>query len=130
MPVVFELLRPEWPDLVAGYESDGLRPIDVAFVALTEKDEPPAGALIGRPRATPTAILEYVVVDPAHRGRGVGSELIEEFCKQARTNGATQVYLHLGEVSPWSEDGQRLRTYYERLGFSLGGNGFYRALAD
>jgi len=57
------------------------------------------------------AWIHDVVVDEAHRGRGVGSALTQAALREADALGAWTVDL---TTRPWREDANRL---YERMGF-------------
>lgn len=62
----------------------------------------PATFLIERPRAflfgrvtLDEAELLTLIVDPAHRGRGTGRALVQEFDAEARRRGATDAFLEV-----------------------------------
>ena len=51
-----------------------------------------AGA-IGLERFGPAALLRSAIVSPAHRGTGLGSQLVEKLLDRARGNGVREIYL-------------------------------------
>lgn len=59
----------------------------------------------------PAALLHDILIDPAHRGRGVGRRLLEETLSMLRARGARQAVLSTAERN---ERAQRL---FARLGF-------------
>jgi ribosomal protein S18 acetylase RimI-like enzyme len=59
----------------------------------------------------PAGVLHDIVVDPAHRGNGVGQTLLDATLEAIKTRGATQVVLSTAERN---ESAQRLFT---RAGF-------------
>jgi ribosomal protein S18 acetylase RimI-like enzyme len=59
----------------------------------------------------PAGVLYDIVVDPAHRGQGVGRMLLDATLKALKAGGATQVVLSTAERNPIA---QRL---FERAGF-------------
>jgi ribosomal protein S18 acetylase RimI-like enzyme len=59
----------------------------------------------------PAGVLYDIVVDPAHRGQGVGRMLLDATLKALKAGGATQVVLSTAERNPTA---QRL---FERAGF-------------
>lgn len=68
-------------------------------------------ALLGRPLQPGTIRIEFVAVDAAARGRGVGQALLDAATGFACKMGATRVELH---VEPANTEAQRL---YQRAGF-------------
>ncbi|GAB3929104.1 hypothetical protein GCM10011575_26030 [Microlunatus endophyticus] len=81
----------------------GAEIIGMAWVALVDR--------IPRPGATSrmSADIQTVFVMPDHRGRGVGSELVEAAAAHATRLGAIRVTVH---------SGSRAVPVYERLGFA------------
>ena len=59
----------------------------------------------------PAGVLHDIVVDPAHRGNGVGQTLLDATLEAIKARGATQVVLSTAERN---ESAQRLFT---RAGF-------------
>ncbi len=57
-------------------------------------------------------IIYELVVDPAHRSRGVGRVLLDHAAGWARLRGARQMALYVFEGNP------RARAFYEELGWS------------
>jgi len=56
------------------------------------------------------ASIEMFMVDPKHRGKGIGTELIERFLKAARDAGSSLVTVYTDDrMSSWQ--------FYERHGF-------------
>lgn len=58
----------------------------------------------------PVCYLQDLFVDPCHRGRGVGRQLIERTCHQAGEDGVTDIYWMTQE---FNEPARRL---YDRVG--------------
>lgn len=94
----------------------GLRAHPLAFVLLAFAEGAPVGAAVcvegfstfaGRPLVN----VHDLVVDAAHRGRGIGTALLTEVERRARARGACRITL---EVNAANEGAQRL---YRRLGF-------------
>ncbi len=59
----------------------------------------------------PAGVVQDIVVDPAHRGQGVGARLLEQTLAALKTRGAPQVVLSTAQRN---EVAQRL---FERAGF-------------
>jgi ribosomal protein S18 acetylase RimI-like enzyme len=59
----------------------------------------------------PAGLLHDILVDPDHRGRGVGSRLLDETLSTLRSKGARQIVLSTAERN---ESAQRL---FARIGF-------------
>jgi ribosomal protein S18 acetylase RimI-like enzyme len=59
----------------------------------------------------PAGLLHDILVDPDHRGRGVGSRLLDETLSALRSKGARQIVLSTAERN---ESAQRL---FARIGF-------------
>jgi GNAT superfamily N-acetyltransferase len=57
-------------------------------------------------------------VTPSARGSGVAIQLVETVFEWARSEGATELYLHVTSTI------SRARAFYEKLGFELTGNHF------
>ena len=95
--------------LLAG--SDGLEPGD---------GRPAAGFVLSRGAAGEEELL-LVAVDPRHRGRGIGTALIERFVEAARRRGAERLFLEMREGNP-------AESLYRRLGFASVGRrrAYYR----
>ena len=55
--------------------------------------------------------LLLVAVDPAHRGKGVGRALLEDFVAGARSRGAERVFLEMRANNP-------AQNLYQSIGFS------------
>lgn len=71
--------------------------------------EPAAGFALSRCVADEEELL-LIAVDPAHRGRGIGSALLGRFLGAARTRGVTRLFLEMRE-------GNRAEALYRRYGF-------------
>ncbi len=86
---------------------------------VAEDDGDVLGHLIGRFQAASslrpvgTAILESIRVQPARRGSGVGTGLVESFGDWARSKGATRAV-----VTAYAANERAVR-FYERHGFAL-----------
>lgn len=76
------------------------------------------GALFYRgekPAAMPTAgLLSSLAVSPHVSGRGVGRQLVEAFCGEARERGVDAVYLATD-----ASDNDSVNRFYEKCGFHL-----------
>lgn len=59
----------------------------------------------------PAGIIEDIIVDPAHRGRGIGAALLDAITEAFESRGAPQVVL---STAVQNESAQRL---FERAGF-------------
>jgi ribosomal protein S18 acetylase RimI-like enzyme len=90
------------------------------FVARTEGSIVGMGTIVVyRVLTGTTAHVEDVVVDRAHRGRGVGERLMHHLIAHARTQGAESIAL---TSHPSREAANRL---YQRLGFEQGATNYY-----
>lgn len=58
-------------------------------------------------------VLNSLAVDPRHRGRGIGSGLIEQVSRHARANGYDRLTLHV-----WA-DNEPAQRLYRRAGFTV-----------
>ena len=67
------------------------------------------------PKTAHNAIVWGTYVQPPHRGRGIGRELMEAAIAHARTLGVDNVRLSVSDSAPAA------RRLYERLGFRLWG---------
>jgi ribosomal protein S18 acetylase RimI-like enzyme len=72
----------------------------------------------------PAGVLYDIVVDPAHRGQGIGRALLEATLNALKTRGAPRVVLSTAERN---ESAQRL---FERAGFRRTMIEMTRELAD
>jgi [ribosomal protein S18]-alanine N-acetyltransferase len=72
-------------------------------------DEPAAGFALSRGAADEEELL-LIAVAPGHRGRGIGSALIERFVAAAHARGARRLFLEMRE-------GNRAERLYRRYGF-------------
>ena len=73
------------------------------------EDEPAAGFALSRGAADEEELL-LIAVDPDHRGRGIGSALLERFIAAAHTRGARRLFLEMRE-------GNRAESLYRLYGF-------------
>jgi GNAT superfamily N-acetyltransferase len=55
------------------------------------------------------AIVEFLVVDGAHRGKGIGRALMDRFVDTAKSAGAKTISLYTDELCNWG--------FYEKYGF-------------
>lgn len=151
----FNESSPAWPTLEAGLQTV-IEVLHDGFVRAAVDDSdadktPPAGSL-PRPRKVlgwVGGILAYsgrvcelhpLVVDPAHRGTGIGRALVDAFEAEARTRGALTAWVgaddeirgtSLGEVDLYEDLPTRLSTarvidrhplgFYRKLGYTLAG---------
>jgi [ribosomal protein S18]-alanine N-acetyltransferase len=72
-------------------------------------DRPAVGFTLVRAAPGEEELL-LIAVDPAHRGRGLGARLLEQFAQDARDRGAERVFLEMRSNNP----AERL---YRALGF-------------
>ncbi len=91
------------PDVVMFVAESDAGVIGYAYAAIEDHDWM---ALRG-----PAAVLHDLVVDPGHRGRGVGRLLLDATLSHLRSRGAPRVVLSTAERN---ESAQRL---FERMGF-------------
>jgi len=75
-------------------------------------------------RDRPAAKIGALVVDEAHRGRGVGRALVEAVEEEARTRGCELLFL----TTAVSRD--EAHVFYERLGFEQTGRRYGRTLNE
>lgn len=98
-PAVIELLD------AAGLPTAGI-PSSMAAFLVAEDGGRVVGA-IGLEAYGDSALLRSAVVEPGHRGTGVGRELVEELFAMARGHGARDLYLLTTTAEP----------YFRRFGF-------------
>jgi ribosomal protein S18 acetylase RimI-like enzyme len=91
------------PDVVLLVAENDTKVIGYAYAAIEDYDWM---SLRG-----PAAVLHDLVVDPAHRGRGVGRLLLDTTLSHLKSRGAPRVVLSTAERN---ESAQRL---FERVGF-------------
>ncbi|HEX9380591.1 MAG TPA: GNAT family N-acetyltransferase [Gaiellaceae bacterium] len=72
----------------------------------------------------PAAKLAALVVDDAHRGRGIGRALVEEMEAEARKRGCVLLFLTT------SERRDDAHAFYERLGLEQTGRRYSRTLSE
>jgi ribosomal-protein-alanine N-acetyltransferase len=79
-----------------------------------------AGFVLSRGAADEEELL-LIAVDPRHRGRGVGSALLDRFIAEARARGAARLFLEMREGNP-------AESLYRRHGFERVGlrRAYYR----
>ena len=82
--------------------------------------EAAAGFVLSRGAADEEELLLIAVV-PRHRGRGIGSALLERFITEARVRGAVRLFLEM-------RDGNPAESLYRRHGFASVGRrrAYYR----
>ena len=90
-------------------------------VLLAEADGVPVGTadvtvMANAARARPYLLVENVVVDAAHRGRGIGRALLDAARERARAAGCYKVQLSATEDSAYA--------FYEAAGMQDGGRTF------
>ena len=90
----------------------------------TPPDEQPAAGFVMSRGAADEEELLLIAVDPAHRGRGVGTALLHRFIAAAEARGATRLFLEM-------RDGNPADSLYRRAGFEPVGRrrNYYRAAA-
>jgi ribosomal protein S18 acetylase RimI-like enzyme len=71
--------------------------------------------LLGRDPDSARFLMDGVCVAHEARGRGIGSQLVEAICAEARARGYAEVRLDVIDTN-W-----RAKALYERLGFSVAG---------
>ncbi|WP_394727263.1 GNAT family N-acetyltransferase [Altererythrobacter sp. GH1-8] len=77
---------------------------------LFEVSEAPAAGFVLSRHAADEEELLLIAVDPAHRGRGIATGLIEALFRNAATRGVTRVFLEMRSNNP-------AETLYRRSGF-------------
>jgi len=84
------------------------------------EDEAAAGFALSRVAFDEEELL-LIAVDPRHRGRGIGSALLERFIADAGARGATRLFLEM-------RDGNPAEALYRRHGFMVIGRrkAYYR----
>ena len=89
--------------------------------AVPGPDEPAAGFLLSRGAAGEEELL-LIAVDPKHRGKGIGTALIERFIDTARQRGMEKLFLEM-------RDGNPAERLYRTMGFEPVGRRrqYYRA---
>jgi GNAT superfamily N-acetyltransferase len=89
----------EWPGYWAGRDAgDAERQLSSGVWLVAVEDEAPIGVICLRARALPADQLQLMpalmglLVDPAHRRKGVGGKLIEAAANLARARGDKRLY--------------------------------------
>jgi ribosomal-protein-alanine N-acetyltransferase len=79
-----------------------------------------AGFVLSRGAADEEELL-LIAVDPRHRGRGIGTALLEQFVAEAGARGAARLFLEMREGNP-------AESLYQRHGFASVGRrrAYYR----
>ncbi|CAM3678652.1 GNAT family N-acetyltransferase [Cohnella lubricantis] len=90
--------------------------VGLLFVALQD-GETAAMALAGPLRQLNALLIDYIAVRPEHRRLGVGTALVEEIARYARSKGMDGLILE-AEAGPEPENAERVR-FWERCGFTL-----------
>ena len=78
---------------------------------LAEGDGPEAAGFVLSRGAADEEELLLIAVDPRHRGRGIGTALLERFIAAARGRGAERLFLEMRE-------GNAAESLYRRHGFT------------
>jgi GNAT superfamily N-acetyltransferase len=100
-------------DRVVVADLDG-RPVGLAHLQVTPAIE----------RDRPAAKIGALVVDDAHRGRGVGRALVEAMEAEARARGCELLYLTTAERR------DDAHAFYERVGLEQTGRRYGRTLSE
>jgi GNAT superfamily N-acetyltransferase len=100
-------------DRVVVADLDG-RPVGMGHLQVTPAIE----------RERPAAKIGALVVDDAHRGRGVGRALVEALEAEARARGCELLYLTTAERR------DDAHVFYERLGLEYTGRRYARTLSE
>lgn len=109
----------DWPALAANLAGmSGLA--DAGEVIVAEADERIAGAVAYIPPGAPKAaffdqawpVIRMLVVDPAHRGNGIGRALTDECLARAARDGAKVIALHTSPIMIVA------LPMYQRMGFT------------
>lgn len=87
-------------------------------------DSTPAAGFVMSRGALDEEELLLIAVRPEHRGRGIGTELLERFIAVAEAGGRTRLFLEM-------RDGNPAETLYRRAGFAPVGRrrNYYRSAA-
>lgn len=107
-----------WPVREGHDYYGGLLADEAVLLAVARADDRVVGHVVGKLvepdslRRARLAVLESIRVDPAHRGHGVGSRLVEHFLDWARSRRATQA-----SVSAFAANTGAQRLYH-RHGFT------------
>lgn len=115
---------------VCGYYEDGTGAADLRWSRLRESLSVPAAlraslvlSVLARSPRPGALVLDGICVDPAARGRGLGTALLAAASAKARCVGARAVRLSVVDSNP------RARALYERHGFRPAGRGTLGFLA-
>jgi GNAT superfamily N-acetyltransferase len=100
-------------DRVVVADVDG-RPVGLAHLQVTPAIE----------RDRPAAKIGALIVDDAHRGRGIGRALVETMEAEARARGCELLYLTTAERR------DNAHAFYERLGLEYTGRRYARTLSE
>ncbi len=84
------------------------------FIFLVAEEKKVVGYVVGEPLAGKGIMLWFVSVDPAQRGKGVGSLLVKEFEKAAKRNGRRWVLLYAPQFN------KETVRFYEKLKYGKG----------
>ncbi|GIP20024.1 MULTISPECIES: GNAT family N-acetyltransferase [Paenibacillus] len=73
----------------------------------------------------PVTRITALVVDENHRGKGIGTTLIQEVEAWGKRKGSQELFLSTGDDNHYRPDA---RPFYERLGFECAGYRLYKTL--
>lgn len=111
MSVIPELEGPEGYHPTATYFHSFL---NKGLFLIAEEENQVVGYIAGEVLNSGDVYIDYFVVDPLVRSRGVGSKLLEEFIQQVKNRGSTEIFLFA------SADHHRTLQFYEKKNFTKG----------
>ena len=59
--------------------------------------------------------LDIQINDPAHRGRGIGSLVVQFVCNYVKENGAIEIFGQISDV----DNVEKVKNFWEKNGFSV-----------